>query len=389
MLKRSAASSAIRYLERMALRPEKSHTNRAKLSSRRHLEAQPAVEERRWRAVVTRENNLYDPFVYCVKTTGIYCRPSCASRRPKRDHVSFCENAVEAEAAGFRSCKRCKPNEQSHAIKRGELITSACRALAETLDATCLDEVAREADISARHLRRIFLQHTGVSPRAYTEALRRNAVQRSLGTKSTVTSAMLDAGFNSSGRFYERTDAMLGMRPSQARSGGDGVTLRFAVTRCSLGYVLVAASDKGIAAIDLGQDRNALVMSFEKRFPHANLVSRAKDFDKLVTKVVNFVEQPDGALDLPLDIRGTAFQQRVWNELQKLDPGTTASYSDIAKQIGAPKAVRAVASAIAANVLAIAIPCHRVVRADGSLSGYRWGPETKRQLLERERKVKM
>jgi AraC family transcriptional regulator of adaptative response/methylated-DNA-[protein]-cysteine methyltransferase len=238
--------------------------------------------------------------------------------------------------------------------------------------------------MSRYHFHRVFKAITGLTPRAYAAAHRAERVRRELGRSRTVTEAIFDAGFNSGGRFYATSDEVLGMTPTDYRAGGARAEIRFAVGECSLGSILVARSEKGVCAILLGDDPDQLARDLQDRFPRANLIGADAEFEKLVAKIVGFVEAPTVGLDLPLDVRGTAFQQRVWQALRKIPVGSTASYSDIAQRIGAPRSVRAVAQACAANAIALAIPCHRVVRHDGALSGYRWGVERKRALLERE-----
>jgi AraC family transcriptional regulator of adaptative response/methylated-DNA-[protein]-cysteine methyltransferase len=249
-----------------------------------------------------------------------------------------------------------------------------------------LDELATEAGLSRFHFHRLFKAATGLTPRQYAAAHRAKRLRDDLPTSGSVTQAMYDAGFNSSGRFYAESNQRLGMRPRDYAKGGEGATIRFAVGQTSLGAILVAATEKGVCAIALGDEPAALVRALQDRFPNAALVGADRDFEAVVAKVVGLVEAPGLGADLPLDVRGTAFQERVWQALRAIPAGTTASYADVAKRIGSPAAVRAVARACAANPVAIAIPCHRVVRTDGDLSGYRWGVERKRELLAREAK---
>jgi AraC family transcriptional regulator of adaptative response/methylated-DNA-[protein]-cysteine methyltransferase len=276
------------------------------------------------------------------------------------------------------------PRESPHA----PLIVAACRTIESSEQEPSLVQLAERAGLSRFHFQRLFKQHTGVTPRAYFKAHRARRLRDELGKRATVTDALYEAGYNSSGRFYEETTRVLGMTPTRFRARGNGETIRFAIGECSLGSILVASSDKGVCAITLSDDPNELIADLQHRFSKAELVGADAAYEELVAKVVGLVESPNGPFDLPLDIRGTAFQQKVWQALQKIPPGTTASYSEIAAQIGLPSAVRAVAGACAANSLAIAIPCHRVVRTDGNLSGYRWGVERKRALLLRESRVK-
>src|SRR5215470_15166556 len=342
-------------------------------------------DDQRWEAVGRRDGAADGMFYYSVATTGVYCRPSCASRRPRRDNVAFHDTCDDAERAGFRPCKRCRPNEPALADRRAEAVAKACRLIEESEALPSLDALARAAGLSRFHFHRVFKAITGVTPKAYGDAHRGKRVRAELARRDTVTQAIYGAGFNSNGRFYAAASDLLGMTPKQFRGGGGGQVIRFAVGECSLGAILVAATDKGVCAIELGDDPAALVQSLQDRFPKAQLVGGDEAFEQLVAKVVGFVEAPAQGLDLPLDIRGTAFQQRVWNAIRAIPAGSTANYSEIAQRIGAPKAVRAVAQACASNSIAVAIPCHRVVRTDGSSSGYRWGVARKRALLAREK----
>jgi AraC family transcriptional regulator of adaptative response/methylated-DNA-[protein]-cysteine methyltransferase len=341
-------------------------------------------ESARWAAVTRRDPRADGQFFYSVSTTGVYCRPSCPSRQARRDHVRFHATIAEAERAGFRACKRCRPNEPGLAETRTAAVGRACRLIEQHDEVPGLDALAAAAGMSRFHFHRIFRSVTGVTPKAYAAAHRARRVRDELTRQSTITDAIYGAGFNSNGRFYAAAPGVLGMTPTRYRSGGAGERIRLAVGECSLGSVLVAATDKGVCAITLGDDPGALVRHLQDRFPKATLVGGDDAFERLVASVVAVVEAPDGGIDLPLDVRGTAFQQRVWQALRKIPAGSTASYADIARRIGRPKAVRAVAQACGANPVAIAIPCHRVVRTDGDLSGYRWGVERKRALLERE-----
>ncbi len=322
--------------------------------------------------------------MFAVRTTGIYCRPSCASRPAKRENVSFFPTGAEAEKAGYRACKRCRPDKLGAPDPQVQAVKRACERIETAEEAPKLAELAASAGLSPYHFHRVFKAITGVTPKAYAAETRARRAADKLRTAETVTEAIYDAGFNSSSRFYENTDARLGMTPGAVRRGGAGVVIRFAVGEASLGAVLVAATDKGVCAITLGDDPDALVRDLQDRFPRAELKGGDAEFERMVAEVVGLVEAPGQRLDLPLDIRGTAFQQKVWAALQAIPPGKTATYTEIARAIGQPTAVRAVAQACGANPLAIAIPCHRVVRSDGDLSGYRWGVERKRKLIDRE-----
>jgi AraC family transcriptional regulator, regulatory protein of adaptative response / methylated-DNA-[protein]-cysteine methyltransferase len=341
-------------------------------------------DDARWEAVRHRDRSADGAFCYAVRTTGIYCRPSCASRLPRRDNVEFHADAAAAEKAGFRPCKRCQPNAQGPLARQAAVVARACRQIEQAEEPPRLDALARAAGMSAFHFHRVFKAATGVTPKAYADAHRGRRVRAELKAAGTVTEAIYGAGFNSNARFYESSARLLGMTPSEFRAGGNGATIRFAVGECSLGAILVAATEKGVCAIQFGDDPDALLRNLQDAFPKAQLVGGDKGFEQLVAKVVGFVEAPQRGLDLPLHVRGTAFQQKVWRALRKIKPGKTASYTEIAKKIGEPNAVRAVAQACGANPLAVAIPCHRVVRRDGALSGYRWGVERKRALLAKE-----
>lgn len=340
-----------------------------------------------WNAVRRRDSSFDGTFYYSVATTGVYCRPSCPARLPNRKNVAFHASCEDAEKAGFRPCKRCKPNEPSLHERYATKVAKACRLIEVAEVQPKLDELAGAVGLSPYHFHRVFKAITGVTPKGYAIAHRQKRLHDSLETSATVTEAIYQAGFNSSGRFYAAADKILGMTPSDFRSGGANAEMRFAVGQCSLGAILVAASEKGICAIFLGDDPEALVHELEDRFPKAVLIGGDRAFEDVMAKVVGLVEAPAVGLDLPLDVRGTAFQHQVWQALREIPAGATATYSEIAERIGVPKAVRAVAAACAANKIAVAIPCHRIVRKDGSLSGYRWGVDRKRALIDREARV--
>lgn len=347
-----------------------------------------ALDEARWEAVLARDAAFDGRFFYAVSTTGIYCRPSCPARRPKRAHVRFHHTKAEAEGAGFRPCKRCKPEKPSLSEQHGAKISVACRLIEEAEDPPRLRELARAVDLSPYHFHRIFKSVLGITPKDYAAAHRHKRLRAGLGSGASVTEALYDAGFNSSSRFYAVSSKVLGMTPTDFRKGGADAEIRYAVGQCSLGYVLVASSAKGVCAILLGSDPKTLRGDLGRQFPRARLIEADKGFRRLMAKAIALVEDPRARLDLPLDIRGTAFQHRVWEALRRIPPGTTASYAEIAKAIGAPKAARAVAGACAANRIAVAIPCHRAVKTGGALSGYRWGAKRKRALLAKEAKPK-
>jgi AraC family transcriptional regulator of adaptative response/methylated-DNA-[protein]-cysteine methyltransferase len=338
----------------------------------------------RWPRVVARDRSADGQFWYGVATTGVYCRPSCPSRGANPKNVTFFGTTASARAAGFRACLRCRPDDTSTDAERIARVTTACRLLEDSDHAPGLADLAAAVELSPHYFHRLFKKVTGVTPKAYAAACRDARLREGLKSERSITHAIYGAGFSSSSRFYERSTDVLGMAPSKFRAGGADEVLTFAVAQCSLGAILVASSKRGVAAILLGDDPGELVRDLQDQFPRAQLVGGDREYERLVAKVIGFVEAPRDGLELPLDVRGTAFQQRVWKALRKVPAGTTMSYARLAARIGAPKAVRAVAGAVAANKLAVAIPCHRVIRNDGDVSGYRWGVERKRALLERE-----
>jgi AraC family transcriptional regulator of adaptative response/methylated-DNA-[protein]-cysteine methyltransferase len=339
----------------------------------------------RWAAVETRNIAADGHFVYAVRTTGVYCQPSSTARMPKRENVEFFESAHAAEAAGYRVSRRAGGDQTDIAAERAAMVTRACRLIEISEKTPQLDALASDIGISPFHFHRLFKAETGLTPKAYSSAYRARKLREDLSTsKGSITDAIYGAGFNSNSRFYETSDQLLGMRARDYRAGGAGAVIRFAVGQCSLGAILVAQSQRGICAILLGDDPDALVRDLQDRFAKAEMIGCDAEFEQLIAQVVGFIEVPSIGLHLPLDLRGTAFQERVWRALREIPPGTTASYTEIAGRIGSPKAVRAVAQACASNNIAVAIPCHRVVRRDGELSGYRWGVDRKRELLRRE-----
>ncbi|MBV7515564.1 MULTISPECIES: bifunctional DNA-binding transcriptional regulator/O6-methylguanine-DNA methyltransferase Ada [unclassified Pseudomonas] len=338
----------------------------------------------RWAAVVARDPRADGQFVYAVKTTGIYCRPSSLARLPKPQNVEFFDTAEQAQAAGYRPSKRAAKDQSDIAAQHAATVAAACRQIETAENPPVLSELAVAAGLSSFHFHRVFKAVTGLTPKGYAAAHRSRRVRERLADGDSVTDALYDAGFNSNSRFYESADQLLGMKPGDYRAAGQNNDIRFAVGQCSLGAILVAQSERGVCAILLGDDPHQLVCDLQDKFRRANLIGADQAFEQLIAKVIGFIEAPALGLDLPLDVRGTAFQERVWQALREIPVGCTASYADIAQRIGAPKAMRAVAQACGANNLAVAIPCHRVVRSDGNLSGYRWGVERKRQLLERE-----
>ena len=338
----------------------------------------------RWQAVLSRSAEGDGRFWYSVRTTGVYCRPSCGARTPRPENVSFHATQAAAVAAGYRPCRRCRPERSSLADLHASLITSACRLLEEPESAGSLADIARKLGLSPFHFQRLFKSALGLSPRAYGQARRLSRLGDGLRSARSVTSAMLDAGFGSPSRAYALSAKALGMAPKTYRAGAPGIRLSFATGPCALGVVLVARSAQGLCAILLGDDAAELEADLAVRFPRADRVSDDPALAEALKEVIALVEQPRRSLDLPLDIQGTAFQQRVWDALRRIPVGETRSYAEIAREIDRPGAERAVANACGANLLAVAIPCHRVVRADGGLGGYRWGVARKQALLEEE-----
>jgi AraC family transcriptional regulator, regulatory protein of adaptative response / methylated-DNA-[protein]-cysteine methyltransferase len=354
------------------------------MATKSEMLAAATVSDPRWAAVVSRDAGADGKFFYSVRTTGVYCRPSCGARSARPENVEFHATAADAESAGFRPCKRCKPDQVPLAEQHAKTIADLCRLIESAEHVPTLEQLSNHAGLSAFHLHRVFKATTGVTPKQYAAAHRAKRVKSELGRSNTVTEAIYGAGYNSNGCFYENSNDVLGMTPTSYRAGGANTEIRFAIGECSLGSILVAASERGVCSILIGDDPDALARDLQDRFPRAHLIGGDAEFEQMVAKVVGFVEAPALGLDLPLDVRGTAFQQRVWQALREIPAGRTVSYSQIANRIGAPKAVRAVGAAIGANPLAVAIPCHRVIRNDGSLCGYRWGVERKRALIERE-----
>ncbi len=346
--------------------------------------AAKTLADPRWAALVARDASADGRFFYSVETTGVYCRPSCGARTPRPQNVAFHATAAAAERAGYRACRRCRPGEPSLAEQHTLMIAELCRFIESSEQPPTLAELAARANLSGHHLHRVFKAVTGLTPKQYALSHRAKRMRQELSRSSSITEAIYSAGFNSNGRFYESSDRVLGMTPSSYRAGGAKRRIVFAVGECCLGSILVAATERGVCAILLGDEPDHLARELQDRFPRAELIGGDRDFEQLVARVVGFVEAPRLGLDLPLDIQGSAFQERVWQALRQIPPGSTQSYREVAERIGAPRSVRAVAGACAANPLAVAIPCHRVVRTDGSLSGYRWGVERKRALLDRE-----
>lgn len=339
----------------------------------------------RWAAVVGRTRD--HSFVYAVRSTSIYCRSHCSSRLPLFKNVEFFDSAVAAEVAGYRPCKRCLPNQVSHVDPAARAVVCMCKMLEEQEKEPKLVELAAAARLSGSHAHRVFSRLIGLSPKVYRDAIVRKRVTEQLEAKASVTQTIYAAGFSAPSRFYERVSQLLGMSAQQYRAGASGMKIHFAVGQCSLGAVLVAASERGVCAVHLGDDPHALVLNLQDRFSAAELIGADSTFESTVAKVVTMLETQSAAdaMNLPLDIQGTAFQQRVYQALSGVPRGETITYRELAVRMGMETGARAVANACAKNELAVLIPCHRVVRTDGSLSGYRWGVERKRILLQREK----
>lgn len=341
------------------------------------------TEQARWERVLARDGRMDGAFVYAVRSTGIYCRPSCPSRRPERRKVVFFAAAEAAERAGFRPCRRCRPDRANSQFER---IRLACRFIDEHPDDTItLGVLASALHMSPFHLQRTFKRLMGVTPRQYASARRANRLKTILKEKNNVTEALYEAGYGSSSRLYERAPERLGMTPGTYRRGGEGARIGYTIVHCSVGRLLLAATARGVCRISMGEDDGALEKDLRNEYPAAEIRRDANGLRRWASRVVEHLkgEQPD--LDLPIDVRATAFQWRVWEALRAIPYGGTRSYSEVARGIGQPKAARAVARACATNPVAIAVPCHRVVRNDGSMGGYRWGIERKKLLLEKER----
>jgi AraC family transcriptional regulator, regulatory protein of adaptative response / methylated-DNA-[protein]-cysteine methyltransferase len=336
------------------------------------------TEDSRWEAVESRDQSAAGAFIYAVATTGIYCRPGCSSRRPKRENVVFFHTPEAAERSGYRPCRRCGEGNVSSVVAR------ACERIADSETPPALADLAAEAGLSPSHFHRLFKGAVGVTPKQYALSLRADSFRAGLRKAGTVTEIIYDAGFGSSSRAYEKAVDRLGMTPTDFRKGGAGLDLHYVVAPCYLGLVGIALSKRGICAIEFGDDGDVLVAQLRDLFPKARWFPADRETAQTVGAVVAFIERPGSGLAVPLHVQGTAFQQRVWAALRDVPSGVTVSYAEIARRVGLPKGARAVARACASNRIAVAIPCHRVIRGDGGPGGYRWGIERKRSLLSRE-----
>ncbi|MCB2054659.1 MAG: bifunctional DNA-binding transcriptional regulator/O6-methylguanine-DNA methyltransferase Ada [Geminicoccaceae bacterium] len=346
----------------------------------------------RWNAVLARDAACDGEFVYAVVTTLVYCRPSCPSRRPAPGNVRFFDLDAEAEAAGFRPCRRCRPREMSSGQRRSEAVEAACRMIEEDEEPPALERLAAAAGMSPHHFHRLFKAQLGVTPKAYAMACREARLRERLADAPSVTEAVHEAGYATTGRFYSRAREVLGMPPSAWRAGGVDQTIHHACVPTWLGLCLVARTARGLCAVRFGEDEALLVADLARSFPRARLSAVPAEAAAWVARTIAAIERPESAFELPLDIQGTAFQKQVWDALRAVPAGRTASYAEIATAIGRPGATRAVASACGANPVAVLVPCHRIVRSDarssGDPGGYRWGPERKKKLLEREKAVR-
>lgn len=346
-------------------------------------------QTRRWQAVLARDANMDSKFVYAVRSTGVYCRPSCPSRKPMRAQVRFFPVPQVAEKAGFRACRRCKPDRLNGENPSTQMVAFACREIERNAEQPLgLAGLAAQSGTTAHRLHRMFRRVLGITPRQFADALRVRRLKKSLRNGDDVTKALYDAGYGSASRLYERAHAQLGMTPATYRKGGSGMDIAYTIEDCSLGRVMVAATSRGISAVYLGDDDRPLERALREEYPRAALRRDAGALGSWVRTIVKHLRGGERKLNLPLDVHATAFQRRVWEELQKIPYGTTRSYTSIAKALGRPRATRAVARACATNPVSIVVPCHRVVRADGQLAGYRWGLERKKALIEKEQRAR-
>ena len=348
-----------------------------------------ATDQQRWDALLARDQEADGAFFYGVLTTLIYCRPNCSSKRPNHQNVCFFDTWRQAEKAGFRPCKRCHPRSKSVIDKHADTIIKACRIIDNAEEHIPLKTLAEQLGLSAFHFQRIFKNALGVSPKQYAMQKRLKQVKSKLKKGTRVTDAIYEAGFASSSRFYESAHKNLGMKPSEFRKGAEGIHINYMVAKSDLGWVLIGATERGICTIELGDSPDLLTRRLHNNFPKAVITENDAELNQWVQQILSHLKNPHRKLNLPLDIQGTAFQRQVWQTLREVPFGATTTYAEIAEKIGKPKAVRAVAGACASNKIAIAVPCHRVVRKNGGLGGYRWGNEKKRLILEREKTKKL
>jgi len=345
-------------------------------------------DDDKWRVLVERDNRADGAFFYGVLTTGIYCRPNCSSRLPNRKNVRFFNTLKEAEIAGFRPCKRCHPRNKDVENHKTIAVLKACRIMDEADTPSNLEEIAQKVGFSPYYFHRVFKKIVGVTPKQYAMEIRLKKTRAGLKSGDSVTHAIYNSGFESSSRFYEKSNKTLGMNPSAFKKGAPNIEIQYSVVQYDLGWVLVAMTEKGICSVTLGDSPEKLRKILFKSFPNAIFKEPGQHFNDIMAKVLSQIDTPKRRrVELPLDIQGTAFQRSVWEALQKIAPGTMKSYAEIAASIGKPRAVRAVAGACSANPVAVVIPCHRVVRKNGALGGYRWGIERKRDLLVKEHKL--
>lgn len=341
------------------------------------------TDEDFWQAVVAKDKKQDGNFVYGVRTTGVYCRPSCAARLPRRENVTFYGESEQAQAAGLRACKRCRPDERHPA---DELAGQICRYIEENLDEDLsLEKLGAQLNSSPYHLQKVFKKVMGVTPRQYAEACRVRHFKSQLRAGREIAGAVYEAGFGSSSQIYERAAVQLGMTPAAYRKGGKGMTIRYNVVKCGLGYMLVAATEQGICAVSLADDPNDLYRELKAEYPKATFEEAGNSLDSWIIELLEHLNGRKSDLTLPIAVAYTPFQAQVWQELRRIPYGSTRSYGEVAQALGQPKAVRAVARACASNKVALLIPCHRVIREDGDLGGYRWGLERKRNLLRQEK----
>ena len=346
-------------------------------------DAMSSQDDMRWDLVARRQAA---DFLYAVTTMGIFCRPGCPSPRPRRENVRFFCDVATAEAAGFRACRRCDPKGERAAIARA-VVADACAAIEAAERIPALDALAQRAGYSPFHFLRMFRDHTGVTPRSYAEGVRARRLQAALSGGARVADAIQDAGFGSESRVYEDTAGLLGMTPGAARRGGAGEVIRAAFADCPFGRLLVGATTAGVCFLGFAEPDDALMGDLRRRFPRATVVVDDAGLRATLDTVLGFIAEPREALALPLDLRGTAFQVRVWEALRRIPPGQTRTYGELAAMIGAPTSARAVARSCATNPVSLAVPCHRVVGSDGDLTGYRWGVPRKREMLAREKRA--